>query len=413
MEGTGTRAPATTPPQDVRPLIRQGRPPIMEYADGSFAVVTEQPNLPGFYSENMNRIIQGILNNPSLLFNDRFIETKDRCIAMTRIIGGEYIAAQRILGLANKEHLMTNTMDFTHWLLVNGKMPSYPPFPDRTNNLPNLRKIAEAVIPLFKQNDKVLEVGSGVTNVDGHSFFMNLLPEELRSTVTPSDINSNANDLSPKKNIKVLDASILDSFYERNSLSKVVCSNLLERVSVRKLQTIIEKTFQVLQNDGLLIQLSDEPPLANVITEYFCNETEIYFPLLRDSNLAGIQIINKAAFLTFVRSSKTLISEEKTFLEWYAELLPLYRDIMHNAWLTSGKDGIKYFSQWIHDLQIPGMRGVNIVDFYKEKVTTILKNVGFEIVKFKLLELNLREGNKIVHYGAMRVLIAKKTAATP
>lgn len=391
--------------------VKAGHPLTQDIGDGKYIIMTVQPDFMRSVQALRTTAVDIILNAPAAIFDEQRFDRQNRIVAMMVLVKNAHLQAQQILAVLGRDMPIASTMEMTNTLLRRGLLP-YHSSEQRVRSMPYLKQLSETYFGYFSEEDRILEIGSSCTDAEGNSFLMNLLPEKIRRLITPSDINPQENERSPKRNVVLLDACMLAEHFPAKSFSKVVSCSVLDQLTEERLLATLAGVEKTLTDGGMLIEMSDLPIFPTTISHHYCNKDLVCFPLLDDLENDGLQVIDRQSFIRFVNENRTLLPIEKEFLLWYAQELPLYIDTMLCNWFERKIDltAAKFISKWISEMQIQEMKTIRRKEFFKTMVTEALRKTGFECVQYKTVASVTRQGGQVMRHATLRVLIAKKRA---
>jgi len=389
--------------------VKAGRPVTHDIGNGKYVVMMVQPDFMRSVQALQSTAVDIILRAPPAIFDEQRFSRQDRIVAMMVLVKNAHMLAQHTLGILSREIPIASTMEMTNTLVRRGLLP-WISSEERVQSIPYLKQLSETYFKYFSEEDTILEIGSSCTDAEGNSFLMNLLPEKIRRLITPSDINPQENERSPKRNVVLLDACAITERFSPKSFSKVVSCSVLDQLTEDRLLAILAGIEKTLTDGGMLIELSDLPIFPTTISHHYCNKDFVCFPLLDDLENDGLQLIDRQSFIRFVNENKKLLPIEKEFLLWYAQELPLYIDTMLCSWFERKSDltVAKFISKWISEMHIQEMKTIRRKEFFKNMVIDALRKTGFECLQYKTVASITRDGGQVIRHATMRVLIAKK-----
>ena len=190
------------------------------------------------------------------------------------------------------------------------------------------RMVHRIALSRFSSEDRVLELGAGMTYRGNQSFLVSLLPEKFRKNVFSTDLNPQivcAAQIMGFRQVIHLDATAISENFPENSCDKVIAANFLETLSPENLARALEQIKKVLKPGGLLIHVADMDPFLNEFISQNITEDTLSFQVSEPD--VGMIVIKKSDYLKVRDQLVNQISKiEIQFLDWYANLSKLEKE---------------------------------------------------------------------------------------
>lgn len=120
------------------------------------------------------------------------------------------------------------------------------------------KNIAQIIDRYFSSPRRILEIGCGILDENGRSFFTKGFPQQTALKTSYCDVNPNFENISPE--ILCVDISELSKVFPKGSFSHVISLNALDTLNSIDLERALEEIYKVLEPGGFLIHcLNFEP----------------------------------------------------------------------------------------------------------------------------------------------------------
>lgn len=245
----------------------------------------------------------------------------------------------------------------------------------------------------FSETHSIIEIGAGPIP-EGNSSLMQRLPLPIRKVVVPTEADAKLVADSKGKLVRA-DTLALEKSFKPESQDRIIGSLVLDSLDSKDLITTLKQCHTVLKDKGLIVHFSILEPNQNVIFSEHSDPEVICFPLISEKNqFQGIQVISKEDLFKFILTTTKVSSAgiEKVssagieFLKWYAFKSPQTRELMITDMSFSADPEVQkarlLFSNWIKELNPPGLKSVHNVTSYQQRVHKSLQEAGFKILEF-------------------------------
>lgn len=207
------------------------------------------------------------------------------------------------------------------------------------------KNLAEICRHYLMDSHQVLEVGSGMISASGRSFLTESFPLNIAARVTYCDAN-------PECRVENVDLVTLDDRYPHSFFSHVIGSNVLDTLNRRDLSQAVEKIYNVLQPNGVVVHCLNIEPFVYAFLHDLAMDYAYAVPFLN----------SKGAHEAFV------------FDKW-EEMSIEQKEIVFHTMLK------KPDKAWLDKLRDSNEKIVSSFDQYVQKLHSLLIGKGFEIVK--------------------------------
>lgn len=234
----------------------------------------------------------------------------------------------------------------------------------------------------LSQHQKILEIGAGKLNADGHSHLMQRLPQDIRDSVEPTEINRFFIGQTGSA-LKHADTVELTKLYQSGSVDHVIGSEVLDTLSERDLQASLQQMHQILKNNGLIVHFRFLRPFTDTIVSEYAKDDTICFPSTgSDKRLDGLQIISKKDLLEFLSTQNQLSTNEVAFLTWFANLPANHRELIINEIDNTELDTSCMLSKWMKQINPKGITVLKNSEFFEKRMMAALERAGFRVIEF-------------------------------
>jgi hypothetical protein len=325
-----------------------------------------QPHLLDLVNKRLGLNFEQIVMSPKELHGTRLSQSSKLLTFMshTNVV---FVKAQEILGkmLATKVPF-ENATEYLQIMLKRGLVNSIPEPKQEEISLEFQTMYDSVVTDHIPKKGSILEVGAGGLDDKMQSTLMRRFPNEISKRITPTDINVHA------KNISIqVDATELSKHYEPRKFSCVISSNFLNTLTYETLAKTLNEISTVLEENGILIDVSDRETPLPPVNSYYTNRGYIIFPYVISPTLIGVYYVKKVDLDSFLKKAD-MNESERAFFEWYTDLDDRVRENMIIIWLRTSKENFYsaiYFSEWIAKLKIPQCTGIEKGVFFRSLVT--------------------------------------------
>lgn len=262
-----------------------------------------------------------------------------------------------------------------------------PPYREHVREA-EMEVIKEISTKYLRSQQKIMEIGAGKLDANGHSYFMQRLPPEIRNCVEPTEVNRALVDPSGTK-LKHIDTLKLAEHYSVASLDRIIGSAVLNTLNDADLEETLKQAHTILNKDGLLIHISSLEPFRNVLLSAYTNDQTVFFPSVnQDENFNGLQVISKEDFIKFLDTTTRVSGHVVKFFRWYVDLPANQREIIIDTLIAEAREprinsALMTFIKYIAQMSPEGLKFVDNFTFFEERIKAILKKTGFEIVVFE------------------------------
>lgn len=231
----------------------------------------------------------------------------------------------------------------------------------------------------LSSKDKTIEIGAGKLE-DNLSYLMQRIPQELRSTIEPTEVNNfylrNANSL------KRVDLCKMDESYKLSSINNIIGSSVLDTLSDSDLSIACKQIHATLKPGGVLIHFANISPFKDTIISSLRDLPFICFPWQNDDIFRGIMRIQKEKLLNFISVNQKISAVAVKFLKWYSNLTVSERELTLNSTIMRSVKICSDFSNWIEKMNPDGLEKVDNNDFFEDRTRKAITNIGLEILEF-------------------------------
>lgn len=141
-------------------------------------------------------------------------------------------------------------------------------------------------------NDKIVEIGAGELDSQEQSYLMQRLPQQLRNSVEPTEVNRALNVNTTK--LKHVDTLELEKHYSPQSLDSIIGSAVLDTLVEEDLILTLKQMHTVLKDNGYVMHISSREPFIDVLLATYKDENTICFPWLsKNEKFKGLHWLDK------------------------------------------------------------------------------------------------------------------------
>lgn len=223
------------------------------------------------------------------------------------------------------------------------------------------QKNMERVLAEIQNPTRILEIGAGLLDEDGRSFFTKKMTLEQLDKVHYCDANPALMEISPE--LQCLDIAQLSTYLPKQAFSHVIGSNVLDTLNEEDLERGIKEIKLLLQQDGLVIHCLNYEPYLYAFYDDILSKGSYAIPFVNSQNQHCAVVFHDK-----------LIDHP---------LLTVHSEKIWQGILALDKQG--YLQHLAETCLVRGGTLIKAYDYYLEKMAKAFKTAGFRVLKNELL----------------------------